>query len=1149
MSAQGGDEAGSDRTAFDAGGPLPSALVALEASAGTGKTYALSALATRFIAERQMSVSQLCVVTFTEAATAELRGRIRERISHTAEYLQHVLDNGDHGTDDPVLRAVADVAGALDPSAVLRDRLEALRRALAEFDTATIATIHGFCSRVLAGRGPEAQIVTSGAGQISEVAGDVILAAVGADPGFSVDPDRLTAAATQLLKMPDARLVAPYRGKDRSALKPKELADVERAERLMALATAIVDEVRRRRDERAQRTFDSLLSDVRDLLWGPEASLVIRSLRERYRLVLIDEFQDTDQIQWQIFNRAFVDAGVDQAERPTMVIVGDPKQSIYRFRSAEVSAYLDAVAASTRIQTLTTNWRSDAPLLGGLEYLMDGFEFGSAEVAFQAVSAAPDHQDSGLDGDGLAPVQIRSIDATDDDGASAAQLRRAVQNDLVGTVQALLSGSVTIESGSRRRPLEARDIAILTRSNADATRIGELLAGVGVPAASSSGDSVLESPAAVQWQILLQALERPSAVGPARACALGWFLPTTATELAGFGDDEVSALHDTLRAWRATLRRRGVPGLLAAARRGGLSARVLSRVGGERNLTDLDHVAELLQTLTDSTSPTVLLSAIGQAINNSGEDRGLSDVIERRIDRDDDAVQAMTIHSAKGLEFPVVLVPFLWPASTRSKGIPHAALDGRRLLDASWIDDQPKAKGRNGEIRGAAAAEQVAEDRRLLYVALTRARHRCIVWWARDRGTGTRPLSDLLDHRLGVVPLHSGHLAPLERNAPGLISVSAVPIDVAAPAPLPPPDAPPSSSAGQQGSPTRGVSEAWRHTFEPSWRIWSFTAILDRARDLKPHGRSDPRPDAVPVIGGADESTGQMPIPDDESTDPPEPIGTPLADAPAGAAFGTLIHRVLETADFTADPLDEHLAGLCETALSRHPMAIAPAELAAGLGFALRAPLGGPVGSFALTQLSATDRIDELEFHLPLGSLRAGDIASVLTETLDPDDPVMGWARRVTGSRHGRGPFGGIGGEFEVDLAGRLTGSIDLTFRVQRDAAPVYYIADYKSNRLSTRGAYRPTALAQAMADHHYPLQASLYLVALHRYLRWRLRDYDPAVHLGGVAYLFVRAMDPGADPGHGVFWWQPPTEAVLALDRVLASGQIGSTTTEEARS
>jgi exodeoxyribonuclease V beta subunit len=268
------------------------------------------------------------------------------------------------------------------------------------------------------------------------------------------------------------------------------------------------------------------------------------------------------------------------------------------------------------------------------------------------------------------------------------------------------------------------------------------------------------------------------------------------------------------------------------------------------------------------------------------------------------------------------------------------------------------------------------------------------------------------------------------------------------------------------------------------------------------------------------------------------PAATLLADAPAGTAFGILVHDVLEHCDFTHHDLPAHLGELCANALRYRPMRITPHALAAGLAGAIEAPLGGPLGGRRLRDLDCRDRLDELGFHIPLGHLRATDIGQVLADHLDRSDPLLDWARQLAASGTSASVSELVG--FDFDLAGRLVGSIDLVARTPMgDGSCRYWVADYKTNQLGTESTYDHPALIEAMVHHQYPLQASLYLVALHRYLRWRLPGYRPHEHLGGAAYLFVRGMHPGrpaADAG-GVLWWQPSTSAVLELDRLLAEG------------
>jgi exodeoxyribonuclease V beta subunit len=248
-----------------------------------------------------------------------------------------------------------------------------------------------------------------------------------------------------------------------------------------------------------------------------------------------------------------------------------------------------------------------------------------------------------------------------------------------------------------------------------------------------------------------------------------------------------------------------------------------------------------------------------------------------------------------------------------------------------------------------------------------------------------------------------------------------------------------------------------------------------------------------------------------------------LADVPGGTAFGTVVHRILEQVDATSPTLLDDLCAAATTELGGNLSRITPEALAAGLHDSLHAPLGGPLGTRRLVDVGPTDRLAELAFDLPLGDTRLADIGAVLADALAPDDPFVPWARAVAAEAP------------SLDLAGMLTGSIDLVARHVEGGVPRFWVADYKTNRLGDR--YDHDEMADEMLVHHYPLQAALYLVALHRYLRWRLPGYDPGAHLVGAAYLFVRGMtpDPAAPSGRGVLWWQPGARAVLALDRLLA--------------
>lgn len=1092
-----------ERQPFDLGGPLPGGLGVVEASAGTGKTYALSALAVRYIAEAEVPASGLCIVSFTEAATAELRGRVRTRLVEVAAH----LESGDPPGVDPVLVAVC--AG---DDAQRAARLERLRRAIADFDAATISTIHGLCRRILATAGIEAEgMITDGIADIEEVVNDLVVARYGHDPEHLVKADKLVQVVRLALAMPDATLFAPADGvtwRRDPARQSREHDQVTIARRIVVDAVA---EVLRRRTLRRRRTFDGLLTETRAVLAGPLGPSIIAQLRERYQVVLIDEFQDTDRVQWDIFSTAFVVGGSDTA----VVLVGDPKQSIYRFRSADLSVYLEAVAAAgDQVWSLDVNWRSDAPLLAALDRLFTGTTFGDPRVTFHPVRAADGRQESRLAGPS---VEIRDVHAAHD---TAPAFRRLIADDLVRTVAAMLTDGTEIDDPVEgRRRLRSADIAVLTRSNVDATTVALRLAAAGIPAATASSQSVMETEAARQWRVLLRALERPGSTGSARAAALGWFIGRSVGEVASLDDDGIADLHDLLVSWSQALVSGGLPRVLALARADGLHERLLARPGGERLLTDLDHIAELLQSWTGGArvGATALLAGLAALRDPDGEEAIAREALSRRIDRDDDAVQVLTVHASKGLEFGVVLCPFLWTAVT-SRGPRHCAVDGGRAIDCSWFVSEIDSKKPGVHLKVEDSAENQGEALRLLYVALTRARHRLVVWY--PTGAKPSPLQTVLRSALDA-GVDADTLGRLHGAADGALAVTVV--DGSEPAVVVPPTP----------RPAVPLAAAVAHRrLHDRWRLWSFSGIkrdADLRLDLigEASTATDPA-DEPPLLGGVDEP----------AADPLDEVGasavadgalvtTPLSAAPGGTAFGTLVHQVLEAVDFTSATLGDDLTAECADRLRYRRLPITPDDLATALLPALHAPLGGPEGTRRLVDVARHDRLDELDFHLPLAGLRADRIGAVLAAHLPDDDPFRSWAARLA-----------VEG-YDIDVEGMMTGSIDLVAR-SLDGRRVW-LADYKTNQLGRACPYDQAAMVSAMIHHHYPLQAALYLVALHRYLRWRVPDYDPEEQLVGAAYLFLRGMHPDVSavdgPVPGVVWWRPATAAIDALDRFLATG------------
>ena len=1102
---------------FDPCGDLPEGTTVLEASAGTGKTHTIATLAARYVAEGRARIDELMLVTFGRAATVELRERVRERFVGTAAAL---ADPGSaRSGDDPVVALLA--TGPDDEVAARRRRLT---HAVADFDAATIATTHGFCLQMLAGLGvaadvdPELTFTESTADVTVEVVTDLYLRMYG-----------VPTAPTPPFDLARAQQIGRSAVGDRQArLEPTAAAPDSEADVRRRLAAAARDGVEERKRTRRLMDYDDLLVHLCRALADPTTGEAAgQRVRSRYRVVMVDEFQDTDPVQWEILERAF------HGHR-TLVLIGDPKQAIYAFRGADVVTYLRATGTAGHAATLGTNWRSDAPLLQALQALTGGAALGDDRIQVHPVAAA--HPGSRLHGPG-APFRLRVVEREAVTPGKDALLktdaaRRYVARDVAADITTLLRSGSTLRDAGVDRPLRPGDVAVLVYSNKEAALVRDALQAARVPVVLTGTSSVFLSEAAQDWLTLLSALEQPQHSGLARAAALTGFLGWAPERLAGDDDAELDELSGLLHGWGELLSRRGVAALLEAAGPG-MVPRLLREDHGERRLTDLRHVGQVLhQAATEGQLGVAsmvewLQHRMREAAADQTEERS------RRLESDAGAVQVITVHRSKGLEFPVVYAPFLWDKFVSRTPDPltlHDA-DGVRVLDVGG----PAGTGYDAR-REVHVAEDLGESLRLAYVALTRASSHVVVHWAPTYNTTHGPLHRLLFAQRspdGFVPGSCAvgsddfvrrELDALAGRSGGCIAVEAAFADHR---PWQPPATP---------DPTLEV-RTFDRRLDLTWVRTSYSGLTAGLHD------------AVPGVASEAEEPGTVDEPDlppaaaadaDAATEP-GPV-SPMTDLPRGAAFGTLVHSLLETTDFTSADLLGDLTREARRQGAATATGVPPDELAAALVPSLRTPLGPVGGGLSLADVPPSDRLDELDFELPLaggdrpaGTAALAGVADLLRRHLPTDDPLAAYADDLD-----------VPELAERRLRGFLNGSIDLVLRVHGPDQPRFVVVDYKTNWLggeqTTAGDYTPAAMARAMREAHYPLQALLYAVALHRYLRWRQPGYDPDVHLGGVLYLFLRGMCGPASPvtagmPSGVFAWQPPSALVLDLSTLLAGG------------
>ncbi|HKG50147.1 MAG TPA: UvrD-helicase domain-containing protein [Actinomycetales bacterium] len=1104
---------------FNVCGDLPRGTTVLEASAGTGKTFTIAALTTRYVAEGVAELSELLLVTFGRAATSELRDRVRERLVTAERALRHPQARR---SDDALVRHLA----AADDDEV-EARRRRLTRALSQFDAATIATTHGFCQQMLGSLGlagdvdADAVLVPDIADLVDEVVDDLYL-------------QRYASTASPELSVSDARQVARAAVSDHQAgLEPAGAPPDSLPGHRYAFARDVVAEVQHRKRVRRLLDYDDLLVLLRDALTdkehGPAAA---ERVRARYRVVLVDEFQDTDPVQWQILHTAF------HGHR-TLVLIGDPKQAIYAFRGGDVVTYLAARDVADAGATLGRSWRSDQPLLHGLEHLLGGAALGEEAIVVRPVEA----QHTGRRLDGGPPVRLRHVHraAVGLKGARSPRVdavRRLVATDVAADVVRQLSQTRLLDGGEWRA-LQPGDVAVLTRRNADATTVREALVEAGVPAVVSGLSSVFGTPAARDWLTLLTALEQPGHAGRTAAVALTPFLGWDAARLAGATSAQRDDLSDRVRAWAHVLTERGVAALLETASADGLAERLMRTTTGERVLTDLRHVGQSLHlaAVQERLGVAALTDWLRRRVAEASED--YAEERSRRLETDAAAVQVVTIHASKGLEFPVVYVPFAWD---RFEGKSPAILKfhdamGRRLLHVGGTQDVHYDAARQRHF-----AEERGEDLRLLYVALTRARSQVVTWWAPSSNSSGGPLSRLLfgGHARGEQPPPKVAQAADDKAAAALANLAArsggsVAVEAVTSGPAPARWSPPAVDRA-------GLSVgALRRRLDLGWRRTSYSGLTAAAHEQPDGVGSEPETTGVTdeaVLPAVD--LGPDPA---DAVRPERQVVSPLADLPGGTAFGTLVHGVLERVDAAADDLGAELLRRCQEAGTARVRGVDAGELASALAPVLATPLGPLAGGRALRDIAARDRLAELEFELPLagGDASSGrgstleDVAGLLRRHLPADDPFAPYPDRLVAA--------GIG---DARLRGYLTGSIDAVLRVpDDDGEPRYVVVDYKTNRLATGDEpltawhYRPEAMVEAMMHAHYPLQLLLYLAALHRFLRWRQPRYDPSRHLGGGLYLFLRGMCGPDTPvldgtPCGVLGWQPPASLVVQLSTLL---------------
>jgi exodeoxyribonuclease V beta subunit len=1152
----------------------------IEASAGTGKTYAIAMLVLRFVVEENFDIKQILVVTFTRAATEELKDRIRSRLVD-ARLVAMDSEQGDEGLQQWMEQL------EIEP----REILQRLNTALLDIDQAGIFTIHSFCQRTLAEHALES-------GQLfdTELTGDVSTIKQACSDDFwrknvyqriAWEASLLTAqyqapddlfASVQFIGS-ELTVLPAYKDLDQQLVELKNIYDQNKESILLILpriASALGDkkfkpafekefnankqpiidwlkgdnliapsfllltsaglidglngnkfrksiknplppdeqkqayldeldvnlipcdelslainqlslvfrrslletlreEVKKRLEQLNVLSFDDLIIRLADALESKQGEVLRQEIQQHYQVALIDEFQDTDKSQWTIFSSLF-----DSPDH-RLYLIGDPKQAIYKFRGADIASYFLAKQRATYHFSLGANWRSHPQLVEGVNILFDGdASFLSDKLMFNPVESARTVDDGLLiqKGDAVSPLVLWQLDETPDKkywkkSEAEEDIKIAVVNEILD----LLSPKFSLKNKAGEKPVQQRDIAILVKSNAQAEAFQALLNQAEVTAVINSKTSVFSSIEAQDLYFLLQAIAQPNNSQLVKqALTLSWFGYRGQALLALINDEvEMDNWLFSFINYQHLWKTEGLmPMILKLLSEKEIFPRLSKLKQAERCLTNLQHCIELVQeaAIDEHLGVNKTLDWLHKQIVSAKSQGAMPpDEQQLRLESDDDAVKIMTMHSAKGLEYPIVFCPFLWQRGAQ------LALEKRVITchkESEMIVDLGSEQFE--EHRGIALEEELAEDLRLFYVAVTRAKYRCYIHWA-DVRTKTKPnqsaMAYLFDFNGDDFSQQQDKLRGYQVQHAKSFEYRLLAID--------------GEVIGTLQAPVihdELFCETRLRSLYTYWQMSSYTALSS----LSIHDTPE-----LPDDKAREGMLERLRAEDD-------------VELPRGAHTGNVIHDLLETIPFHYLAKNNDISEQRDQACLRYGLKTDhPEQINLLLQNTVNTEIEVDGSRLSLKNLQESQCLKEMPFYLSIQTMDVSRINQILKDspTFQPLSHKI--------------------------LCGYLTGFIDLICEYKGR----YYVMDYKSNSLDT---YDQSSLITSMREHNYGLQYWIYTLVLHQYLQNRLPDYDYDQHIGGVMYLFVRGMDKNV-VNSGVYQVRPELEKIEQLAELFIRG------------
>jgi exodeoxyribonuclease V beta subunit len=1176
----------------------------IEASAGTGKTYAITGLFLRLLLEKKFSVDQTLVVTFTEAATEELKQRIRARLREVL----HAFD-GASSTD-------RFVQGLVEREKNVGEAIQRLREAIRAFDEAAIFTIHGFCMRTLyehafeSGSSFNTQLLTDEEMLKREIVEDywrkhfyrasplfvryALRSKLSPETLFSLlsrgmhhlqlkvvpeiekkdtsaEEEAYKAAFGEVLeawpssKVEVTQILLTDQGLSRVKYDPKKvplwvhgmddfilsgganpalfpefnkfvwsevkgamkrgqtppqhrffglcekLRDAQKeleiafAHNLLWLKVRLFEQVgvelQQRKGEGNVQSFDDLLIKLLRAVEGEKGKELTRAIRKKFRAALVDEFQDTDPVQYAIFRNVFASRG------SILFLVGDPKQAIYSFRGADIFAYMEAAGEAKTRYTMEENWRSEPRLIKAVNHLFsqrnNAFVYDNIQFVATRPPEEKDAEAFTIDGRAEPPLQIWFMDAREwakpgspiNKGLGWEEIPRAVASE-ISTLLNLGKGGRALVGN---RALTAGDIAVLVRRNVEARFMQQALGELQIPSVLYTTDNLFDTHEALEAERILAALAQPNNESLIRAALAADMMSITGEDLDAMTRDE-TAWEPWLLKFRGYHEQWHQQGFIRMFRsflvREGVLSRLMALSDGERRDTNLLHLMEVLHRVgvEKKLDPPGLLKWLSE--QRDPQTPRLEEH-QLRLESDENAVKLVTVHKSKGLEYPVVFCPFTWGGSKMRNPREPFIFHDEKNMRALTLDVGSPEKEEN---RDAAEREMLAENVRLFYVALTRARSRCYLVWGRFREAETSSpayvlysssasqAQDLLPHleehlRSLTDKEFREHLERTVHGAGGVIHLSPLPRRGGA------------LYSPLSAEPMALSARRFSGRIDREWKISSFSSLTGGAI----HGEEL-----------ADHDAGMWPEikPGETLRESPEPGG--IFAFPKGTKPGTFLHDLFEHLDFSEGD-QAILRSLVTQKLDAYGYEASWLDTVCEMiQKVLAVPLRMDRDDFSLSCIRNQDRLSELEFYFPLKPLSPDSLRRMLLRS-GLAGPVSNLPKRI--------------GDLDfAPLRGFIKGFIDLVFRFEGR----FYLVDWKSNDLGSRVEdYGPSELAVAMDHGYYALQYLIYTVALNQYLKKRLPGYDYETHFGGIYYVFLRGVDPAKGREFGIFRDRPSAELV----------------------